>query len=360
MIKNQKRKAIISSVVILLPILFGLAVWDQLPATMVSHWGGDGVADGSAPKAFMVFGMPMLLLVFHWLMLWVTTVVDKKNAQNSKMIAVCYSIIPALSLTVHAVVYSIALEKDWNVTALIPLLIGAMLLFIGNYMPKTTRNRTAGIKLRWTMGNDENWNKTHRLGGRIYFWGGLLILVSALFPAKFTIAMMILVLATSIAVPTAYSYALYKKHKAAGVEYEPVFNTKSDKIAVIITMVLVPLILIGVGVLMFTGDISVTYNETDFRINASYMDDITVRYEDVESIEYRESVDVGFREYGYGSPRLSMGTFKNEEFGRYTLYAYTAGAGGVVLKQGDRVLVLVGKTAEDTKTIYDNLAERIK
>ena len=67
MIKNHKKKAIISSVVILLPILYGIAMWDKLPASMVSHWGGDGVADGVAPKGFMVFGMPLLLLAVHYL-----------------------------------------------------------------------------------------------------------------------------------------------------------------------------------------------------------------------------------------------------------------------------------------------------
>ena len=360
MIKKHKWKAIISSVVILLPMLFGLIIWNKLPATMVSHWGADGVADGTAPKALMVFGMPLLLLAFHWFLLWVTTVVDKKNAQNSKMVAVCYSIIPALSLINHVFIYSVALEKEWDLFALLPVFVGTMFLVIGNYMPKTTRNRTAGIKLRWTMGNDENWNKTHRLGGRIWFWGGFVVIASALLPVKYAVAVLIVVIAVSVIVPTVYSYSIYKKHKAAGIEYEPVFDKKSDKVALRITQICVPLILIGVAVLMFTGDIEVTYGQEDFRIEATYMDDLAVTYAEVESIEYRESFDAGSRYMGFGSARLSMGTFQNDEFGRYTIYAYTQGEGAVVLKKGDDVLVLVGKSVEETKTIYDTLAAKIK
>jgi len=361
MIKNHKWKAIISSVVILLPILFGLALWDQLPATMVSHWGADGVADGSASKAFMVFAMPLIMLALHWLMLILEAFMQKRNKpQSNKIVGVLYATIPATSLVVYTFIYSVALEKDWDLFALIPLLIGAMFMFIGNYLPKTTRNRTMGIKLRWTMGNDENWNKTHRLGGRIWFWGGLAMVVSALLPVKVTIVLMFVMIIAGCGVPTLYSYSIYKKHKAEGVVYEPVFDQKSDKVALRITQIFVPLILVFVAILMFTGNIEITYSDTDLQIVASYMDDLIVSYEKVDSIEYRESFDIGSREMGFGSPRLSMGTFHNDEFGRYTLYAYTQGEGAVVLKQGEHVLVLVGKTTEVTKTIYENLAQKIK
>ena len=63
---------------------------------------------------------------------------------------------------------------------------------------------------------------------------------------------------------------------------------------------------------------------------------------------------------GFGSVRLSTGTFQNDEFGRYTLYAYTGGEGAVVLKRDGKILVIVGKTAEDTQAIYDTLSAKIK
>ena len=360
MMKKYKWQLVISSIVTLLPVLFGVAMWNQLPATMVSHWGADDVADGTASKAFVVFGFPLILLAMHWLALWASLVIDKKNDQNEKMIRICYSVVPALSLVMNAFLYSVALGKDWDLFALIPVLVGAMLLFIGNYMPKTTRNRTMGIKLHWTMGNDENWQKTHRLGGKIYFWGGLAVIASALLPVKIAIAVLIAVIAVSIIVPTVYSYSIYKKHKAEGIEYEPVFNQKSDKVALWITAIAVPLVLIGVTVLMFTGNVELTYNETDFQIVASYADDLTVKYDEIDSIEYRETFDAGSRYMGFGSAKLSMGTFQNDEFGRYTLYAYTRGKGAVVLKKGESVLVIVGKTAQETKAIYDTLAAKTK
>ena len=359
MMKKYKWQLLISSVVTLLPMVFGLIFWNQLPASMTSHWGADGVADGTASKAFVVFGLPLLLLAINWLLLFVSLVVDKKNNQNEKMTRICYCIIPALSLMVHTMMYSIALGKEWDLVAVVPVFVGIMLLVIGNYMPKTTRNRTMGIKLPWTMSNDENWQKTHRLGGKLQFWGGLVVIASALLPVKAMIAVLVAVIAVLILVPVVYSYSIYRKHKAAGIKYESVFNTKGDKAGIWITAIMVPLILIGVAVLMFTGNIEIAYNETDFQIIASYSDDLTIKYDEIDVIEYRENFDIGSRYMGFNSARLSTGTYKNEEFDQYTLYAYTGGQGAVVLKKDDQILVIVAKTAAETKAIYDVLAAKI-
>ena len=183
MIKKNKWTVILSSLATLLPVIYGLLVWDQLPQSMVSHWGGDGVADGTAPKAFMVFGIPLIFLAVHWLCMLGMTL-DKKNTQhNKKIVAIMFWMVPVLSVAVSAAMYSVAQEKEFNVFTFMPVLIGVMFLLMGNYLPKTTRNRTMGIKLRWTMGNDENWQKTHRLGGRIWVAGGVLIILSMVIDA---------------------------------------------------------------------------------------------------------------------------------------------------------------------------------
>ncbi|MBQ5760469.1 MAG: DUF1648 domain-containing protein, partial [Clostridia bacterium] len=59
MFTHHKKKLILSSLLILLPILFGLLLWNDLPAVMTTHWGADGVADGFTGKAFAVFVPPL-------------------------------------------------------------------------------------------------------------------------------------------------------------------------------------------------------------------------------------------------------------------------------------------------------------
>ena len=360
MIKNHKKKAIISSVVTLLPMLIGLIFWNQLPESMVSHWGGDGVADGTAPKAFIVFGMPLMLLAIHWLCLGLTCLDKKSQQYHNKLVMITYGIMPVLSIVVNGILYGLALGMELNLFMLLPAFLGVMFIVIGNYMPKTTRNRSMGIKLRWTMGNDENWQKTHRLGGRLQVVSGVLMLISALFSVEVSMGVLVVALVLSVGVPTIYSYMLYRKHKAQGIEYEPVFDKKQDKVALWITAIAVPLILVFVAVVMFVGDVSVTFEAEKMVVEASFSETLNIPYENIDSVEFREEFAAGSRYMGFGSPTLSTGIFQNEEFGRYTLYAYTRGEGCVILRQDDNILVIVGKTLEETKTIYDTLMEKIK
>ena len=67
MIKKNLKALILGSIVILLPILAGLILWDRLPTEIPIHWNLAGEVDGYGNKSFVVFGMPLILLAIHWL-----------------------------------------------------------------------------------------------------------------------------------------------------------------------------------------------------------------------------------------------------------------------------------------------------
>ena len=75
-------------------------------------------------------------------------------------------------------------------------------------MPKVKQSYTIGIKLPWTLNSEENWNRTHRFAGGIWMLAGVLVLVGG-FAEQFWLVFVALVLA--VAIPTVYSYLLYKK-----------------------------------------------------------------------------------------------------------------------------------------------------
>ena len=98
------------------------------------------------------------------------------------------------------------------------------------------------------------------------------------------------------------------------------------------------------------------------KIDASYWDDASIRYTDIDTIEYRTSDDPDAtmkRNFGYGTPFLLMGEFDSDEFGTYTRYSYTACDSCIVLTVGDRVLVLNGKEEAKTKEMYEELLQKI-
>ena len=240
-----------------------------------------------------------------------------------------------------------------------PYLWGMSTICMGNYLPKVKQNRTLGIKVSWALNNEENWNKTHRLGGKVWVVGGLIMLFSVFLPLTAMVWIMVCVIAVMVIVPIVYSYYIYKQHQKEGIVYTTPPRSKAEKIAIRISSIIVPIILIGVAVLMFTGNIEVHCEDTSFTINATYWSDLEIDYSEVDTIEYRKDLDVGVRTNGFGSARLSMGIFQNDEFGSYTLYAYTGAKEFVVLTSGTKTLVIGMSDVEDTQAIYDTMLEKI-
>ena len=358
MIKNNKLKFIISCVLVLLPIVIGLVLWNDLPARVTTHWGADGVADGTMSKVAAIFILPCVLLALHVFLLFVSGFDKRYKDQSKKIVGITFWIMPALSIIVNGIMYAIALDVELNVGLVVSLILGIMFIVIGNYLPKTKRNCVYGIKLTWTVANDENWSKTHRLGGILWVACGFIVILTALLPIEFALGTILCTIAVAVLVPTVYSHTIYKRHKAAGIEYDFGDFGKQTKIAKRITIVAVPILVVLFVVLMFLGNVNATLGEESFVIEATFASGLEVNYAEVETVEIREEFDVGSRIFGFGSPRLSTGTFENEEFGRYTLYAYTKAESYVIFKNGDEVLV-VGGAEEDMCALFDGVMAKI-
>ena len=79
MIKKNLKVLIITSIIILLPILAGVVLWDQLPDPMPTHWNAAGEIDGWSSKPFAVFVLPLILLAIQWLCMLGTAADPKKK-----------------------------------------------------------------------------------------------------------------------------------------------------------------------------------------------------------------------------------------------------------------------------------------
>lgn len=117
-------------------------------------------------------------------------------------------------------------------------------------------------------------------------------------------------------------------------------------------------VMILVGLLLTTGNIKIHYGEESFTIQASYWMDKEVDYEKIDRIEYRDEKISGSRTGGFGSFRLLMGNFRNEEFGSYTRYTYENCNAGIVLIVDGNELIISGKNQEQTRVIYEELVKR--
>ena len=213
MIKKYKWTLLITSVIILLPILFGVLLWDELPDMMATHWGLDNQPNGWSSKAMAVYGIPLIMLAMQWFMLFVTELDLKKKNHSMKLIQLVLWIIPMMTLLVSAMCYAYALGIELNMGFWALFFLGALFTIIGNYLPKCRLNWTVGIKLPWTLSDAENWNHTHRLAGPVWVAGGLLLVLCSFF-SRHPIALYgsIAVILLMVTIPTVYSYLYYKQH----------------------------------------------------------------------------------------------------------------------------------------------------
>ena len=357
--KRNIWKVIVSSVLTLLPIVFGLIMWNKIPEQVAIHWGVDGVADGFGSRFVAVVVLPVILLVLHWLCIFFTLWDNKKREQSEKVLGIMYWIVPAISLYTSALMYAAIFGREFDMLAFTTVIVGVLLALVGNYMPKCKQNRTMGIKLKWTLASEENWNYTHRLAGKVWVIGGIAMTPLAFLPMRFAIAGMFVLLLVSMAIPMIASYVYYKKQLREGTLPEQVHAPQKRKVGKATGIVMPVLTLVVVGAILFTGNITLHYGEERVEIEMTYYNGASIAYSEIEAIEYRDDFAKGTRAMGYGSPRLSMGAFRNEEFGNYTLYAYTKCDAAVVLTVDGKKVVVNGKNAEETKAIYDALSERM-
>ena len=208
MIKKNMKTLIITTVVTLLPIAAGLILWNKLPEQLPIHFNINGEADSFSSKAFGVFGLPVFLAILHWICTLGTKADPKHKNHSDKMLTLVFWICPLISLLCSSVIYAYAMNLNIDVVFIMCLVLGTMFTVIGNYLPKCKQNYTVGIKISWTLNDEENWNYTHRVSGKIWVAGGIFIILTAIFrqPWIFFVVMILMAI-----IPFVLSYLFYRK-----------------------------------------------------------------------------------------------------------------------------------------------------
>ena len=208
MMKANKKTLIITSIVTILPVLIGIICWNRLPEVMATHFGFNNEANGFSSKAFAVFGLPLILLAVLWVGAFVTAHDPKRQNISPKMFSLMLWIAPVISLVAATTIYPVNLGYELDIAFFSELLLGLMFIIIGNYLPKARQNYTIGIKIPWTLANEENWNRTHRLAGYLWMICGILMILISLtrfVPAEWLVGIFLIM----VLVPCIYSFWLH-------------------------------------------------------------------------------------------------------------------------------------------------------
>jgi len=202
---------------IIAPAIYLAIVWNTLPETIAMHFNLKGDIDRYGSKNELTTMIVILIAVnavVYLLLPQVYRIDPKRYAAENKgrLFRIAFAVSVFTSAVLCLIIYSSIHGNIKFSMRFILAGVGLMLAVVGNYIYNIKPNYFAGIRLPWTLNNDENWKKTHLLGGKLLFGGGLLIAVICLFtPFLFSMITLFTILLLVILITCIYSYRLYKK-----------------------------------------------------------------------------------------------------------------------------------------------------
>ena len=214
---TSKRNEIIYVLLLFVPLIYLLSIWKTLPASVPMHFDLNMNPDRYGSKWELVFVLPGIQLLIH-LMFWMIMKIDPKGKikQYPKMMKAVRMALTILMCVMGCVVVYVCANQGQSLVSAKYMMAIVCVFFIalGNYLPVIKQNYFLGIRTPWTLENEQVWQKTHKLGGRLFFWGGIVLLLTALFvPSDISTTTTISGIIVLSLIPVVYSYFLYKKGK---------------------------------------------------------------------------------------------------------------------------------------------------
>lgn len=204
-------------VIMLAGLILSYWSYPQLPARVASHWNFQGQVDGWSSSLFHALLFPGIMIVLYFSFL-IMPYFDPKKERYAEFEGV-YRIIRDAILFVFLGVFAAAtlynLNYPINVSAVVASLVGFLMIVMGNYFGKLKRNWFIGIRTPWSLSSENVWNKTHRLGGRLFIIWGFLIILAPWLSAQLALSILLIGLGSIIFGVYLYSYLLYRREQLA-------------------------------------------------------------------------------------------------------------------------------------------------
>lgn len=199
---------------IALALLGSALLYPRLPEPMPIHWNAAGQPDDYGSRFVGAFLLPLVAAGIY-LLFEVLPAIDPRKENYAKFSDTYHFLRRAFvlfmvllhGLTLYAILLGDSLLSSWLVTAA----VGFLFILIGNYMPRVRSNWFVGFRTPWTLSDDRIWRRTHRVGGQVFVVSGLAMMVAAVLPAGWQLVVLLGAILAMVAVPTAYSYWLFRQ-----------------------------------------------------------------------------------------------------------------------------------------------------
>ena len=210
---NIKKEAVIW-LILLLPFIYSIIIWNKIPDKVPTHFDIKGQPDDYSGKTFALLLMPVMNIIIYFILFIVPRIDPRK-----KNYAAFGSSYQNIRMLIHLFFVGMFIFITQTTSGGQPLKLNAflsgLLLFfalLGNYMRTVRSNFFVGIRTPWTLSNDIVWRKTHELGGKIWFYSGIVLAIIIFFlPQTAAVIVMFCGIFLMVIIPVVYSYVEYRK-----------------------------------------------------------------------------------------------------------------------------------------------------
>jgi uncharacterized membrane protein len=227
-IKKQKkinymktRKKILNAIVLLFalsPIAYLLLVWTSVPETIITRFNFDEpvVKEQGRRTLLIVTIILSITAACVYLLMRNLNKIDPKVKNDTPASGFNRM---GLSVTFFLVLlnyfFILSALHSWEISKkVIFIFLGLLLAVLGNYMNNLKPNFFAGIRLPWTLKDENNWRQTHHLAGKLWFLGGIVLALISWFLHETALKpIFITIVVLMVLIPGIYSYLLFRNKK---------------------------------------------------------------------------------------------------------------------------------------------------
>ena len=173
-------------IIILILISFGIGAYffPQMPEKMASHWNAKGEVDGYISKFWGLFLMPIILLGLFLLFILIPKIDPLKEniAKFRKYFDGFIVLITIFLFYIYLLTIAWNLGKRFDMGKMMVPALGMLFYYCGILTENAKRNWFIGIKTPWTLSSERVWDKTHKIGGKLFKAAGLIAFLGIFFP----------------------------------------------------------------------------------------------------------------------------------------------------------------------------------
>ncbi|RLI46527.1 hypothetical protein DRO64_00840 [Candidatus Bathyarchaeota archaeon] len=208
----MKRIEVIILGLVLLSFMVSLYFYPLMPEKMAIHWNIQGQVDGYASKFVGLFILPFLFTGIVLLFITIPKIDPlKENIEKFRKYYDGFVILfSAFMVFIHLYVISWNMGIRISPNMVLPIGLSLLFFYCGILCENAKRNWFIGIRTPWTLSSEKVWERTHKVGGRLFKACGVISIIGLLFPSHVAYFILIPVMFAA-AFLIVFSYFAYQK-----------------------------------------------------------------------------------------------------------------------------------------------------